>query len=176
MRSSREFCQRSSIELPIDELHWDARITADTVETWSGPFEHFEIAANTVLGDSRTTGGTSSTVSAAWKFRYRYDPNTLTIDSGEFETPSSRGTLDGVLAPRNSVMNLRFETGALETYKISLTNCVALRRAPRRLRNKYQGAYGGMARFSARGRAYVPRTSAWRARAVRRRLRRFPRG
>ena len=25
---------------PINELHWDARITADTVETWSGPFQH----------------------------------------------------------------------------------------------------------------------------------------
>jgi len=102
---------------PIDELHWDARITADTVETWSGPFEHFEIAANTVWETPEQLAEHHQPVSAAWKFRYRYDPNTLTIDSGEFETPSSRGTLDGVLAPRNSVMNLRFETGALETYK-----------------------------------------------------------
>jgi len=56
-------------------------------------------------------------VTAAWKFRYRFDPSTLAIDSGEFETPSSRGTIDGLLAPRNSAMNLRFETGALEIYK-----------------------------------------------------------
>src|SRR5216683_2668346 len=33
---------------PIDELHWDGRITADTVETWSGLFEHFEISAKSV--------------------------------------------------------------------------------------------------------------------------------
>src|SRR2546423_1123356 len=40
-------------------------------------------------------------VAAAWKFRYRYDPNILTIDAGEFETPASRGSIDGILAPRN---------------------------------------------------------------------------
>ncbi len=102
---------------PIDELHWDARITADTVETWSGPFEHFEISTNTVWETPEQLAEHHQPVNAAWKFRYRYDPNILTVDSGEFETPSSRGTIDGVLAPRNSAMNLRFETGALETYK-----------------------------------------------------------
>jgi translocation and assembly module TamB len=102
---------------PIDELHWDARITADTVETWSGPFEHFEIGVNTVWETPEQPAEHHQPVSAAWKFRYRYDPNILTIDSGEFETPSSRGNIDGVLAPRNSLLNLRFETGALETYK-----------------------------------------------------------
>ncbi|OLD15471.1 MAG: hypothetical protein AUI91_15920 [Acidobacteria bacterium 13_1_40CM_3_56_11] len=102
---------------PINELHWDARITADTVETWSGPFQHFEISANTVWQTPEQVAEHHQPVSAAWKFRYRYDPNVLTIDSGEFETPSSRGTIDGVLAPRNSAMNLRFETGALETHK-----------------------------------------------------------
>ncbi len=102
---------------PIDELHWDARITADTMETWSGPFEHFEISANTVWETPEQVAAHHQPVSAAWKFRYRYDPNILTVDSGEFETPSSRGTIDGVLASRNSAINLRFETGALETNK-----------------------------------------------------------
>src|SRR5712692_3889976 len=102
---------------PIDELHWDARITADTVETWSGPFRHFEISANTVWETPEQPAAHHQPVSGAWKFRYRYDPNILTIDSGEFETPSSRGTIDGILASRKSTLNVRFETGALETYK-----------------------------------------------------------
>ncbi len=29
---------------PIDELHWDARIEADTEEEWTGAFEHFGIS------------------------------------------------------------------------------------------------------------------------------------
>jgi translocation and assembly module TamB len=104
-------------DFPIDELHWDARVTADTVETWSGPFEHFEISVNTVWETPEKPAEHHQPVSAAWKFRYRYDANMLAIDSGEFETPSSRGTIDGVLAPRNSMMNLKIDTGALETYK-----------------------------------------------------------
>jgi translocation and assembly module TamB len=104
-------------DFPIDELHWDARMTADTVETWSGAFEHFEISVNTVWETPEQLAAHHQPVNAAWKFRYRYDANVLAIDSGEFETPSSRGTIDGVLAPHSSALNLRFETGALETYK-----------------------------------------------------------
>ena len=102
---------------PIDELHWDARMTADTVETWTGPFRHFEIAVKTVWEVPEQPAVHHQPVTAAWKFRYRYDPNLLTIESGEFETPSSRGNIDGVLAPRHSEINLKFEAGALETYK-----------------------------------------------------------
>ncbi len=102
---------------PIDELHWDALMTADTVETWSGPFQHFEIGVTTVWEAPEQPASRHQPVNAAWKFRYRYDPNLLTIASGEFETPSSRGNIDGVLAPRNSAINLKFEAGALETYK-----------------------------------------------------------
>ncbi|HET8925701.1 MAG TPA: translocation/assembly module TamB domain-containing protein [Candidatus Acidoferrum sp.] len=102
---------------PIDELHWDARLSADTVETWTGAFLHFEIAAKTVWEIPDRAAERHQPVSAAWKFRYNYDASLLAIDSGEFETPSSRGSIDGVLAPRNTALNLRFETGALETYK-----------------------------------------------------------
>src|SRR6266446_334559 len=104
-------------DFPIDELHWDARVTADTVETWSGPFRHFEISATTVWETPEQLAEHHQPVSAAWKFRYRYDPGILTINSGEFETPASRGSIDGILAPRNTMLNARFETGSLETYK-----------------------------------------------------------
>jgi translocation and assembly module TamB len=104
-------------DFPIDELHWDGRITADTVETWTAGFEHFEIFAKTVWDEPEQLSEHHQPVSAAWQFRYRYDPGTLAIDSGEFETPSSRGAIDGLLSPRNSALNLKFETGALETYK-----------------------------------------------------------
>ena len=102
---------------PIDELHWDAQITADTVETWTAGFQHFEIFAKTVWNTPEHLAEHHQPVSAAWQFRYRYDPGTVTIDSGEFETPSSRGTIDGLLSPRNSALSVKFETGALETYK-----------------------------------------------------------
>jgi translocation and assembly module TamB len=104
-------------DFPIDELHWDALVTADTVETWTGPFRHFEIACKTTWDDPENLAARHQPVTGEWKFRYRYDPDVLSIDSGEFETPSSHGSIDGVLAPRNSALNVRFESGALEAYK-----------------------------------------------------------
>ncbi len=102
---------------PIDELHWDAMITADTVETWTGPFRQFEISDKMMWEAPDKPAERHQPVNAAWKFRYRYDANVLSIDSGEFETSSSRGTIEGVLAPRKSALSVRFETGAVETYK-----------------------------------------------------------
>jgi translocation and assembly module TamB len=102
---------------PIDELHWDSLITADTVETWSGPFEHFEITTKMQWTSPDTIAAKHIPVDGDWEFRYRYDPGTLTITSGEFETPASRGTISGVLAPHNTAIDVRFETGALESYK-----------------------------------------------------------
>src|SRR5262249_12992624 len=32
---------------PIDHLHWDSVLAADTVETWKGAFQHFEISGQT---------------------------------------------------------------------------------------------------------------------------------
>jgi translocation and assembly module TamB len=104
-------------DFPIDELHWDALLTADTVETWKGPFKHFEIAVKMLWEQPDLPAAGHQPVSGDWAFRYRYDPNTLTVDSGEFETPTSRGSIDGVLAPRDSALNLHVETGDLEPYK-----------------------------------------------------------
>jgi translocation and assembly module TamB len=102
---------------PIDELHWDSLISADTVETWSGPFQHFEITGTMNWSSPDTVAAKHIPVDGDWEFRYRYDPEVLTVTSGEFETPASRGTISGVLAPHNTEMDVRFETGALESYK-----------------------------------------------------------
>src|SRR5260370_24445078 len=55
-------------------------------------------------------------VDGDWQIRYRYDPQTLRVDSGDFETPSSRGWISGVLAPQKTQMDVRFETAALASY------------------------------------------------------------
>jgi translocation and assembly module TamB len=112
---------------PVDELHWDTLISADTTETWSGPFQHFEItgAMQWVSPDSVARGHIP--VDGDWEIRYRYDPEILTVNSGEFETPSSRATISGILAPRNTALDVRFETGALESYRDFIN---AIRKTP----------------------------------------------
>jgi translocation and assembly module TamB len=101
---------------PVDQLHWDAVFTGDTVETWSANFLHFEITGKLHWSPPDIVAAGHQPVEADWNFRYRYDPNIFTIDSGEFTTPTTRGTISGTLAPRDSVLDFHFETGALETY------------------------------------------------------------
>jgi translocation and assembly module TamB len=102
---------------PVDELHWDSLISADTTETWSGPFQHFEITGSMQWSSPDTVAAGHIPVDGDWDFRYRYDPQTLTVSSGEFETPASRGSVNGILAPRTTAMDVRFETAALESYR-----------------------------------------------------------
>jgi len=101
---------------PVDELHWDGVLTADTVETWTGPLRNFEISGSTAWLPPENLAAGHQPVTANWQFRYRYEPNILSIASGDFETPSSRGSFSGVLASRNSSLDVKFETGALETF------------------------------------------------------------
>ena len=102
---------------PVDELHWDSLISGDTVETWSGPFQHFEVSGTMQWTSPDTVASGHIPVDGDWEIRYRYDSGTLTVSSGEFETPASRATITGTLAPRNTAMDVQFETGALESYR-----------------------------------------------------------
>jgi translocation and assembly module TamB len=102
---------------PIDQLHWESLVSADTVETWTGPFRHFEVSGSMRWTSPATVAAGQVSVSGAWQFRYQYDPEILSVGSGGFETPASRAAISGVLAPRNTAMDVHFETGSLESYK-----------------------------------------------------------
>jgi translocation and assembly module TamB len=102
---------------PIDELHWDAMLTADTTEVWTGAFEHFGISAKMQWAPPDNVAPGHEAVTGDWQFVYRYDGSLFTVVSGAFQTPSTHGSVSGVLAPRESGMDLKFETATLERYK-----------------------------------------------------------
>jgi translocation and assembly module TamB len=102
---------------PIDELEWDALLSGDTVETWSNAFEHFELGGKMDWSPVDALAAGHVPVTASWQIHYRFDSGVFAISAGEFETPSSKGTIAGVLAPRNSTLDVHFETEALESYK-----------------------------------------------------------
>jgi translocation and assembly module TamB len=101
---------------PVDQFHWDALISGDTVETWTGPFQHFEISGGMHWEPPDDLAARHIPVTADWKLRYRYDAQTLALETGDFETPSSRGSITGLLSGKQSDLNTNFETGALESY------------------------------------------------------------
>lgn len=102
---------------PIDELDWDALLGGDTVETWTNAFQHFELGGKMRWVPEEFPAAGHLPVTASWQISYRHESRVFAIGSGEFETPSSRGTITGILAPRNSGLDVHFETGSLESYK-----------------------------------------------------------
>ena len=101
---------------PVERLHWDALMTADTTESWTGPFKHFEIATKMQWTSPETVAVGHVPVTGDWDFRYRFDAKTIEIASGAFETPASRGTIAGLLAPKATGLDFHFSTETVESY------------------------------------------------------------
>ncbi len=101
---------------PVNELHWDSLLTADTVETWSGPFDHFEVSGTVDFSSPAEMAAKHVPVTGGLSLRYRNDQGLLQLNAAAFETPTSRIHAAGTLAKRNSAVELQFETGAIEAY------------------------------------------------------------
>jgi len=102
---------------PVNELHWDSVITADTIETWNGPFAHFQISGTMDLNAPGELAAQHVPVIGGASFSYRYDSQNLKLDTAQFDTPTSRIHAAGSLDKRNSTLEIEFETGALEAYE-----------------------------------------------------------
>ena len=98
---------------PIDSLHWDSVISADTVETWRENFLDFDVSGTMHWDAPEEVAEGHMPVTGDWKLRYRDEPNTLEISQGDFETPTSRGSFTGMLAPKNTALDARLEIGSL---------------------------------------------------------------
>ena len=105
------------IDFPVDELHWDSLISGDTVETWTGPFRHFEVAGKMQWGAPDSVAAGHIPVEGDWDVRYRDDVRALSVKSGDFQTPATHGTIAGLLSSRNTAMDVHFETAAIESYR-----------------------------------------------------------
>jgi translocation and assembly module TamB len=101
---------------PIDQLHWDAILSADTVETWKGAFGHFEVAGQSTWAAPEETAPGHIAVTALWKFTYIQDSGILTLDSAEFDTPTNHIRANGTLGHANSVLQLHLESIELEAF------------------------------------------------------------
>jgi translocation and assembly module TamB len=98
---------------PIDRLHWDSVISADTVETWRENFLDFDVSGSMHWDAPEEVAEGHMPVTGDWKLRYRDRQSMLEISQGEFKTPTSHGSFTGVLAPKNTALEARLEIGSL---------------------------------------------------------------
>ena len=101
---------------PIDSLHWDSVLSADTVETWHDNFRDFDVGATLKLEEPDDLRAGHIPITGDWKVHYRDATNGLDISKMDFETPTSRGSITGVLAPKDTLLDVHLEVGALENW------------------------------------------------------------
>jgi len=101
---------------PIDRLHWDSVLSADTLETWTGAFEHFAISGQSIWSPPEQVATDHIPVSGNWKFTYRQDPEILTLDDAEFDTPANRIRASGTLGHSDSILELHIQSGELDAF------------------------------------------------------------
>ncbi len=100
---------------PIDRLDWDSILSGDTIETWNGAFDHFQISGLTNWSLPGDLAPGHQPVTGAFQFGYHQDSEVLTLDSALFETPSTRIRASGMLGPRDSMLELHVQSGELES-------------------------------------------------------------
>ena len=98
---------------PVDSLHWDSVISADTVETWHDSFVDFELAGKMHWASPEDIEPGHTPVSGDWQLRYRDKFNLLEIKDGNFETPTSRGSFTGRLDPKDTALDVKLDVGSL---------------------------------------------------------------
>jgi len=98
---------------PIDQLHWDCVISGDTVETWRENFLDFDVAGTMHWDEPDEVMQGHIPVIGNWKLHYQDKASALEILQGDFETPTTRGSLTGLLAPKNTAMDAKLDIGSL---------------------------------------------------------------
>jgi translocation and assembly module TamB len=98
---------------PIDKLHWDSVISADTVETWRENFLDFDVAGTMRWDEPNEVSEGHIPVEGNWKLHYHDKTSALEISQGDFETPTTHGSFTGVLAPKNTALDAKLEIGSL---------------------------------------------------------------
>ncbi|HVM74363.1 MAG TPA: translocation/assembly module TamB domain-containing protein [Candidatus Saccharimonadales bacterium] len=98
---------------PVDSLHWDSVISADTVETWRDAFLDFDIAGKMHWEEPAEVEPGHIPVNGDWQLHYRDKFNLLEIKEGNFETPTSRGSFAGRLDPKDTALDAKLDIGSL---------------------------------------------------------------
>ena len=98
---------------PVDQLHWDSVVSGDTVETWRGSFEDFDVAGTMHWTPPEEVYEGHMPVTGDWKLHYHDRTSKLEISQGFFETPTSRGTFNGVLDPKDTALEAHLAIGSL---------------------------------------------------------------
>jgi hypothetical protein len=81
-----------------------------------GAFDHFAISGQSTWVAPEEAASGHTPVTADWKFDYKQDPEILTLEYAEFDTPGNRIRANGVLGHRDSLLDLHIQSSELESF------------------------------------------------------------
>jgi translocation and assembly module TamB len=102
--------------LPVNTLHWDGNLEADTVCTWNRDFKHFAVNGVTLWTPSAAALPGKIPATAQIAFNYNMDHGAVVLQQSTITTPDSHVSFNGTLARHNSALDAAFHTGQIEDW------------------------------------------------------------
>lgn len=106
MSLAQIFAALDNPSFPVNPLHWDGILSVDATTTWTGGFQHVTSAGTTIWHVSNVPKIGMVPVSAQIEYDYGEDLQSVSVRSGEIDTPSSKVTMSGTLGARNSALQV----------------------------------------------------------------------
>jgi translocation and assembly module TamB len=116
MRLAQIFAALENPDFPVEELHWDAALDADAVNTWTGGFEHFETKGVMHWSEPPDLAPGKIPATANINFDYSQDLLSVMLTQSEIDTPGTHLTMDGPLGGRDSSLEVKFHTDNLKPW------------------------------------------------------------
>ena len=116
MSLAQIFAALENPNFPVQELHWDALLDADAVNTWNGGFEHFETKGETRWSEPQQLAAGKIPASAKIDFDYAQDLLSVAVTQSEISTPTSHLAMDGPLGGKDSGLEVTFHADDLRQW------------------------------------------------------------
>jgi len=100
-------------EFPVDPLHWDAAMDVESVNTWSGSFQHFRSTGNSRWSPPAALAPGLIPVTAQIAYDYSEDSRSVTFTQSEISTPKAKIDFEGYLGGADSALELKLNADDL---------------------------------------------------------------
>jgi len=130
-RLAAVFAALENPDFPVQELHWDALMEVDSVNTWTGGFKHFETKGVTTWSAPPNLPAGVIPVTSKVDYDYIADRKQVNLSNSEITTPGTHLDFDGELSGRDSALEATFSTDDLLVWD-DFIGAIRGRQAPER--------------------------------------------
>jgi translocation and assembly module TamB len=98
---------------PVESLHWDSRIDADSVNTWQAAFQHFQSKGESRWSPPENPEPGKILMAARFGYDYSEDRRGVALQSGQITSAKTRLEMNGTLGAVDSALEVKLHTDEL---------------------------------------------------------------